>query len=207
MSRWALLATPWYRHPDRVAYNLVFVAAIAAAAAIVLVVDLLSRNGRRVLASGVAVALGAAAALPAAQLAKHFRPVVAATTPVDAPEVAAFHYLRRHVRPGDRVLNDEFREGSAWMYTYDEVMPVFQLQPIDWVLWGERQWLGSNITAVGIDPKVDHLVDKFGVRYVYYGEQVFFDGEHRRMELEALRSAPHLREVFHDRTAHVFEVR
>lgn len=202
-----LLTSAWYRHPDRVAYNIVLVVVAGGAAGATVVLRALQGTGRRVLevgaVSALVVGVGAAALGP---VRRHATELVPLTTTVTADEVAAFEFLGDHAGSADRVLNDRFEEGSAWMYTFESVMPVFQLQPVDWALWDERSWLAQNIERVGLDPRVDALVDAYAVRYVYYGERTFFGGADRLMDLAELRTAPGLRLAFERGAVHVFEV-
>jgi hypothetical protein len=214
-----LLTGAWYRHPDRVAYNLVLPVVVITATAIG---PILQKAGAWVLRSAGPTLVMVALALVLTAVAlgpvrSRTSALVPLTTTVTSSEVEAFAFLDRNVSPKGRVLNDPFREGSAWMYTFFGVMPVFQLQPSSELkvaipgeepesVWGERIWLAQNIDRSGTDPAVDALVRKYRVEYVYFGERTFFDGANRVMALDRLQNAAGLEPVFERDQVHVFKV-
>jgi hypothetical protein len=86
------------------------------------------------------------------------------------------------------------------------VRPVFGLEPLEPdQSWNDRVYLVSHIGDLGRDPKVDRLIRRLNVRFVYFGEGTFHDMSHT-MDLATLRSVPGLREVFNEGDAHVFRV-
>lgn len=165
---WRALTLPWYHHPTRVALNLVILLPVLAG----LMLDRL-RLGRWVV-PGVALSL----AVVGAHMQAHVISLVfAQEAMVDEDAVAAFEYLAARADPGARVLVDQrnakWDDGATWMYPFAGVSPLFTLEPSKpSASWSEREWLVQNLPQLGTDPRVEALLDKYGVRYAYVDTKI-----------------------------------
>jgi len=123
-------------------------------------------------------------------------------------ERAAFSWLRDHVVPGDRVLN-QFSDDSAWMATLSGVQPVFALYP-DALgdpqrTWGDRWYLLTHAAALATDVRAQRAVRAWHVGYVYVGDAVFTH-QPRYLSASALARSDAYRLVWHRPGASIFEV-
>jgi hypothetical protein len=207
------LTFPWYQQSQRLAYYLAFFAPVFGGIALGLVVAAIARHvpwGSWTTVAVTAVILCVAVPVTAAHAVDSSHDIVKASyrrsSPVQSDSVAAFEFMRDHSDDRDSVLNDVNVDGSLWMYTRAGVRPVFGLEPLKPDRsWKDRIHLVSHIGDLGRDPKVDRLIRRLHVRFVYFGEDTFHDMSHI-MNLATLRSTPGLREVFHEGGAHVFRV-
>ena len=159
-----------------------------------------------VIGAGVGVALILGTAVPPVNAAG--AQIKAAKEPVGEDSLAAFHYLREHVKQGDRVFDDMRVDGSLWMYIDDGVYPLFGNSPYvgaEPKSWLERLWLRENLTEIDNNSCVDALLDRYHVTYVYFGERYMADAYHR-VKLDFLQRNAHFTEVFTEGGAHVFRV-
>lgn len=210
----ALVTLPWYRQPTRVTYNLALTVPVLVGAAIAAACALVWRllRSRSVYAGVIAVAgvfVFAFVAQPALPRNSGIvRNGYEAFQPVSRDEIAAFDYLGAHVGSREQVLTDGDVDGSLWMYAFSGAAPVFALTSSferEGVYAPSRRYLRNHITEVATNPRVRELLQRYNVRYVYYGTKVF-EGSHHQLDLDELRATPELREVFQRGGAHVFEV-
>jgi hypothetical protein len=207
------LTFPWYQQSQRIAYNLAFFAPVFGGIALALAVAAITRRlpwGSWTTVVLTAVMLVVVVPVTAAHAVDSSHDLIRASyrrsSPVQSNNVAAFEFIRNHSHDWDSVLNDINVDGSLWMYTRTGVRPVFGLEPLrPGRSWNDRLYLVSHIGDLGRDPKVDRLIRRLHVRFVYFGEATFHDMSHT-MDLATLRSVPGLREVFHEGDAHVFRV-
>ena len=125
---------------------------------------------------------------------------------VRADQRAAFRYLAEHQRPGERVLN-QHQDDSAWMYSLYGVAPVFAVKTNNFESsdWDEALYLSKHVAEAGANSRVDALLSRLHVRYVYVGD-IVFPTEKADITPSSLESNRSFREVFSHGTAHVFEV-
>jgi Family of unknown function (DUF6541) len=206
-----VLTFPWYREAARVAYNLAFFVPVFAGVALAAACALARRGGVGTNWGYALVTVAVAALLyPLAGKAAldHNRTIVESGftdfEPAGPDQVAAFEFLGAHAAPGSVVLDDRNVDGALWMYAFGGARPLFGLDAAshDRVLL-DREYLRRHFGAWGSDPKVDRLVRRFGVRYVYYGEGVFAGSRHE-LSLARLEAMPQLRELFRRGGAHLF---
>ncbi len=69
----------------------------------------------------------------------------------------------------------------------------------------ERALLRDRLSALGSDPRLEPLLKKYGVRYVYFGSRTYWPYIPGWNLPELLRN-PRLRQVFHRGSAYVFEI-
>lgn len=212
VSRW--LTLPWYRQPERLAYNLalfvsffgaVFIASVAVGA------SRLINPKRFVLPASAALLAGAVVLFvnfPAARSINRFQQTAYRDfSPIGKDEMAAFSYISSRIKPGERVLNDINTDGSLWMYAISNLSPVFWLSSSSGFSrrsWNERVYLADHIHELGKNT-VRELAAKYHVAFVYVDETGFL-GANRHIDLPGLQSNRELREVFRKGPAHVFEL-
>ncbi|MEJ2858086.1 MULTISPECIES: DUF6541 family protein [unclassified Saccharothrix] len=123
---------------------------------------------------------------------------------VSRDEVAAYRWLGEHVGPDDVVAND-VRDGGVWMY------PLAGVKPLNYTYYGlpensDGWWLEQNLNKLDTDPKVRELVDRMRIRYVLYGEGMVQRKGERSKGMVRLDSVQHLRKVFQNPGATIYEV-
>jgi hypothetical protein len=125
---------------------------------------------------------------------------------VGPQERQAFRFLATHVQPGDHVLN-QHQDGSPWMYSLDGVAAMVTLKTFDFERpeWADANYLARHVQSAGHDPRVDALLARFKIRYVYLGPDAF-PTEKPDLQRSALASSPALRVVFEAGRARVYEV-
>jgi hypothetical protein len=84
----------------------------------------------------------------------------------------AWAYLRAHLRPGERVLNDA-NDGSGWMYMTEQVLPVFPSRVIRTPAWAGRIYLLNHAGGVESDPVARRAADQWNVEWAYVGPRSF----------------------------------
>jgi hypothetical protein len=167
------LTLPWYSRWDRVVLNEIYFIATYAGVGAALVGARLAARRTQLVAAGVTAALVALPVLPQLRLSHAtadfgFREA----SLVDPASRTAFDYLRSHVRPGERVLND-VSDGSGWMYAIDGVAPVFASAEHAMSGWGDRTYLREHAAEVGSDPLARAAADQWDVQWVYLGPRLF----------------------------------
>jgi len=123
---------------------------------------------------------------------------------VSAAEFRAYDWLGRHVRPGERVMNDA-RDGSVWMYSEAGV------EPMVFTFYGahdgtDAKVLENHLNQLDRYPAVRRLMDKDGVRYVIVGHGFVRPDMERAPGLSNLSSVDGLKRVFHNADAEIYEV-
>ncbi|MFI9810719.1 DUF6541 family protein [Saccharothrix variisporea] len=123
---------------------------------------------------------------------------------VSQDEVAAYRWLGERVQPGEVVAND-VRDGGVWMY------PLYGVTPLNYTYYGlpensDGWWLEQNLNKLDTDPKVRETVERLHVRYVLYGEGLVQRKGKRSDGMVDLDSVRHLRKVFQNPGAVVYEV-
>ncbi|RKT51997.1 DUF6541 family protein [Saccharothrix australiensis] len=123
---------------------------------------------------------------------------------VSKAEVEAYRWLGEHVRPGEVVAND-VRDGAVWMY------PLAGVTPLNWSYYGPPEqsdawWLEENFNRLDTDPAVRRLVDRINIRYAIVGEGMVQRKGERPPGMRDLDSVKHLRKVFQNSDAVVYEV-
>lgn len=122
---------------------------------------------------------------------------------VSAGEKAAYVWLGRHVRPGERVMNDRL-DGSVWMYATAAV------EPMEWTFYGAQpgsvaDQLHGDLNQMDHNPTVRRQLQQANVRYVIVG-QGFVRDVPRAPGLQNLDTVHGLRQVFHNSGATIYEV-
>jgi hypothetical protein len=213
----AWLTFPWYRQPERVAYNLVFFVPVFGGIALGFLVGWVSGRlpGRRLAVAGCALGgLAFVTSVAGLHATRFTRAQVRASftspiQPIDRESLDAFRYLRSHAGRG-LVMNDLNNDGSLWMYALEGVRPLFALAPAEDDQrddgYQQRRYIHDHIQQAGNDSRLHRLMDAYGVKYVYWGRTPFLESNHE-IELESLRGSPGLEEVFTNRSASVFRVK
>jgi hypothetical protein len=116
--------------------------------------------------------------------------------------------LRRIDRDGSTVVNQE-QDGSIWMYAADGLRPLFtQALPATGSLsrsTQDRVWLAKHLGALGRNPRVEMLLERYHARFVYVNERTYLDGP-AWIQLDALRANPRFHEIITGGTSHVFTI-
>jgi hypothetical protein len=202
------LTVPWYQHPGRIALNLVLLIPFFAALAGVELGPALWARGRGRAGSVVPVlALGTALAFAGFATATGELRILFRDRVIVGPDAeAAFAYLKGHVKPGERVLNDGNTDGGMWMYAFDGVVPLLGLQPArPGPSWRDRLWLVTHLTDLGRDPRVRADLERYDVRFVYWDDRTFSGNPHH-LDGETLKGHPLLCERFRRGSVRVLEV-
>jgi hypothetical protein len=123
---------------------------------------------------------------------------------VSAGELKAYGWLARHVRPGERVMNDA-HDGSVWMYASAGVKPMV------FTFYGAHagspaQTLENRLNQMDRVPSVRRLIEKEHVRYVIVGNGFVRPEMTRAPGLRDLGDVHGLHEVFRTADATVYEV-
>jgi hypothetical protein len=210
------LTFPWYRLADRVSYNLVFFVAVFGGALLGFGARWIAqRLSSRVVALPVVTVALLALLYPTAgaHALRTNRDRVSQSYAVEAPvqeaDVAAFNFIRAHSRRNESVLSDLYIDGGTWMYPLAGVNPVFGITPQSQLKnrsWTDRLYLRDHIGELGDNERVDEIVRRLRVRFVYFGEEAMEQLGPHGLTLEILRSSPHLHEVFDQDGAHVFDI-
>jgi len=88
-------------------------------------------------------------------------------TRVDGNDRAAFAWLDKHVRPGERVMNNA-NDGSTYLYVYDGI-PVVNVSSLGSVPYTDE--LLANFNRLDTDQRVQQLIRKLDIRWVYFDTQ------------------------------------
>ncbi len=86
-------------------------------------------------------------------------------TRVDGNDRAAFAWLRDHVQPGERVMNNA-NDGSTYMYVYDQI-PMVNGSPLGNSRFPYTEELLANFDKLETDLQVQGLVRKMNIRWIY----------------------------------------
>jgi len=167
------LTLPWYSRWDRVVLNEIYFIATYAGVGAALVGARLAARRTQLVAASVTAALVALPVLPQLRLSHAtadfgFREA----SLVDPASRSAFDYLRTHVGPGERVLND-VSDGSGWMYAIDDVAPVFASAEHAMTGWGDRTYLREHAARIDSDPIARAAADQWDVQWLYLGPRLF----------------------------------
>ena len=119
-------------------------------------------------------------------------------------------WLHDHAGRDDVVVNDVNADGSLWMYALEGLHPLFAVGPIfsDRAAvadWNDRKYIVTHIDQLGVDSRVDNLVQRYHARWVYF-DQKLFDLFRHTMHLDALMQNPRLQLSFQRGTVHVFRI-
>jgi len=203
------LAFAWYSRWDRMAINeIVLLPTLCAVgiAAVCAAVERarLPRSHQSAALSSVVLVLVVLGLTPqAAVSAEMVRYAYHEASLSTAGSTAAFDWLRRHIRPGQRVLND-VSDGSGWMWAKAEVPPVFAMANHSISPWGDRTTLLQSAAMIGVNRALTASADKWGVEYCYVGPSVFPRRKHM-LSARSLRNARGWRLVFRSGHAQVFQ--
>ncbi|MEU4801351.1 DUF6541 family protein [Actinosynnema sp. NPDC023587] len=123
---------------------------------------------------------------------------------VSEDEVAAYQWLGEHAKPGEVVAND-VRDGAVWMY------PLAGVTPMNWNYYGPPEnsdvwWLEDNFNRLDTDPRVRELVNRINIRYAIVGEGMVQRKGERPPGMRDLDAVQHLRKVYENSAAVVYEV-
>lgn len=160
----------WYTDWYRLGGSFWLLAALLMLAALdVLVHALRTESGTRVLAAvavvGLAVTVGLAGPVWASAVQGRLDRARGSASPlVTASDRLGFAYLRDHVPPGQRVLND-WPDGSGWMYALEGVDPL--IATVGSNLDPDRIYLIEHFDELGDNPRVRELLRRYDISYVY----------------------------------------
>jgi hypothetical protein len=215
------LTFAWYRQPERIAYYLAYfvpvlggVAIGAACGGIAVAAARLPRARVWVLPTVAVVALGVVAAAGGLDAARANRAWVTTAytqyAPVGPAEVAAFRWLGERTDGRGLVVNEGSSDGSVWMYAFSDANPLFGAYPQKKSPFMDasvraRDYVKDHITELGDNPRLARLLDRFGIRYLYFGSRTFPGAPHQ-LRLARLRETPGLTEVYTRDGAHVFRI-
>ena len=125
--------------------------------------------------------------------------------PVDYDNVRAMRWLEQHAERDEVILND-IDDGSFWI---DDITHCRVLNPNNFWLGKdlhERRHLLSNVHKIPSDTRAWGVLDEYGIRFVYYGENLLPNGQ-RRLDCDALKANPLFQEVYATPRTKIFEFR
>jgi hypothetical protein len=158
-------------------------------------------------ALGLAVAAAIVAPMvPPVNLNAHW--MRASASPVGPHESAAFRYLRAHVLPGERVLDDLDNHGETWMFADYGVPNLFGNPPLVGLAptsWKDRLYLRARLYNIEWDGCVNRLLTTFDVGWVYYSTSRMNGGK-RRISLRMLQTTPAFHLAYKSGDAYVFRI-
>lgn len=99
--------------------------------------------------------------------------------PVGPDYGPAFAYLERHVRPGDRVLDDLRNRGEMWVFVDDDVPTLFGNAPLIGdapASWKERLYLRARLAEVKTNGCVGRLMRKYRTTYLLLSDDLMAGG-------------------------------
>ena len=209
----------WYHSTARLSFNQAFFAPFFAGVALAAIVDAFVGPDRGAFLAGelatacLAVAVVSPrpwATTPYRSSTDLLRDSFEKNARVTPDSEAAFSWLHQHAARGDVVVNDVNADGSLWMYALDDVPPLFAVQPISTdraaqADWNACEYIVQHINRLGVDPRVDALLQRFHARWVYFDERLF-GLFHHTMQLDALEHNPRLQVAFERGTVHVFRI-
>ncbi len=212
------LGVAWYHSAARLSFNQAFFVSFFAGVALAYVAGsfvLLGREHslRALFVASIAVAVVFSATLGYDGYRTSTR-VLRRSFEVDArvthDSEAAFAWLHDHAGRDDVVVNDVNADGSLWMYALEGLHPLFAVGPIfsdrsAVADWNARMYIVKHIDQLGVDSRVDNLVQRYHARWVYFDEKLF-DLFHHTMQLDALMQNPRLQLSFQRGTVHVFRI-
>lgn len=213
------LTLPWYHQAERISFNLIYFVPVFAAIAIALVCEAIRvvvRRDNGFVVAGAVVVVAAVVWLTFGhfmeQVERQFlQHGYAADALVGDQQIAAFRFLGKHSPKHGLIVVDNQVDEAQWMYAYAGANPLWGIYPVGGMEkrlglnFTERAYISQHLVALGSDPKLDSLLRKYDVRYVYLGEDTL-DGWHHQWTLKQLRSVRRLREVVNRPGAHVFEI-
>jgi hypothetical protein len=176
------LSIPWYKRWDRSVLNQIYFVSTLGGLGLVVLAEAVAQRWRAVgryrsvaIAAVVPVVV-AALALPSLIPQDHAALVRAwdKGSLVGGPQRAGFAWLARHVRPGDRVLND-VSDDSGWMYALDGVHPLFAMtvHAFPKEEWGWRYRLLRRPGSVLRNPRLRATADTWHVNWAYFSPTLF----------------------------------
>jgi hypothetical protein len=211
------LTFPWYRVAARVSYNIIFFVAVFGGALLGFGARWIAQHISSKAVALPVVTIGVLGLLyptAGAHALRTNRDMVSRSYTAEAPvrkaEATAFDFIRAHSRPTDSVLSDLYIDGATWMYSLAGANPLFGITAEGRFRnrsWTDRIYLRDHIAELGDNKRVDSIIRRLGVRFVYFGEQTMKQLGPHFLTLDILRSSPHLHEVFNEDGAHVFEIR
>jgi hypothetical protein len=219
-----VLTFPWYSGSIRINWNQALFVPLFAAVPLAIAVPVLARVLRRrsaLVPAALVVALFIAfVGFHAYRTGWAFLRSAFAVRPatfgnqarVDGSSEAAFEWLAANGKRNDTVVNEPNVDGSLWMYTLQGVKPLMGLRLVGSPPsqsasrdWNDRRYLVQHIHELGTNPRVAQLAHDFDARWVYFDERNFPVARHE-MRIDAIRSNPHISEVFRRDTVHVFRI-
>ena len=168
-----LLSLPWYRQPERIAFNFVYFVPVFAAMAMALACEAIGSIQKRwttwLLPVGVVLVLGLGWGVAFADSARVSRQFLQAFYGkwglVRANEVAAFKYLGHHEsRDGLIVTDYNAADLNLWMYPFANANPLFGPLPDAHLHLKqprelrERHYVQAHLPTLGRDSKLGSLI-------------------------------------------------
>jgi hypothetical protein len=196
------MTASWYSDRFRLAYILAFLGVPLMGWSIA--AGLSSRRREAQVAGGVLLSVLAVTSATASVSA--MRDNVRDYSLVGTDEREAFAFLADRVASDEHVVN-QHQDGSAWMYSLAEVVPLQALKTFDYERpeWRDALYLARHVQEAGTNAEVDRLLQRFKARFVYVGPSVF-PVEQADIDPAALDASPGLRRVFVSGGARVYEV-
>jgi hypothetical protein len=212
------LTLPWYHEAERITFNAIYFVSVFGAVALAVICDVLCRIDRRrtvwALSGAVIAVLVATWFVAGGRSVREDRHLIQTayrlSSLVGPDQIAAFDYLGKRMPHDGLVLVDGNLDGGLWMYATAGVNPMFGAVPSDTAILRrpdlrERALLRDHLSALGSDPRLEPLLKKYGVRYVYFGSRTYWPYIPGWNLPELLRN-PRLGQVFHRGSAYVFEI-
>ncbi len=211
-----LVTFPWYRQSMRIAFYFTLFVPVFAACALALAADLLGSlsraHARWAEIGGITVVLAFMlifVARPSTNDNHRFVKLIYTSGLIERPEVAAFHVLAKDVPSTGLIVNDGTKDANVWMYALAGANPMLALHPAGAKYtqlrsYRERSYIQTHLLALGHDAKLERLLRKYHVHYVYFGDRTFY--VQPTWTLAQLRGVPRLHETFDRGGAHIFRI-
>ena len=219
------LTFPWYHNPIRiylyVAYFVPLFAGVALASLLRFVWSRPAGRRWRVAAAAVLVAgYGGLVGVPAFasttdRVHAAFIPKGTSLQAISPSSEKAFQWLHQHVQAGETVVNDRSFDGALWMYTEYGLSPLICFPRVDAVPsgalnqnlqdWVDRLYVLANLYRVGLDARLDRLLEHYDARWVYWDRRLIAGALHY-IDPRRFAKNPRIRPVFHDGTVWVYRI-
>ena len=223
------LGLPWYRGTGRIGWNraffVPFFVGVAVACAVTAAVTLCKNSRAALVVASIAavVVFGASIGYRGYDTSSALlRYSFSHNALVTRESEAAFAWLDRHARAGDTIVNDVNQLGlttddSVWMYAQRGLHPLFGFglstnsgfalpDPAARRDQRARWFLLSHLRQLGRNARVDQLVRRYHVRWVYADERSLTIFRNTLKVADLLRNSQ-LRLAFHQGPVYVFELR
>jgi hypothetical protein len=208
-----IVAFPWYRQPERIAYHIAIFAAVFAGFALAAMTKPAVRWLRqrvRVLALLPVLAIVGVTALVLLPTVRSGIDMVRANNayygPIGTTETAAFEVLRSSVGPGEKVITDMNTDGSMWMYAIAGVEPLFMVPPYTQnASWDDRVYLADLLPQARSDQRLAELLARYNATHIYFDESGFGNPP-LLLDMYEISLDPAFQSIFDEGGVHVYKI-